>query len=82
MVFVQDFSVFFMTVSVILIKMILHLLTNDSSPVPLDHYSCNNITTIKIFALMSFVVVTCFSMKGIRAYSGKYLQESSNSVDM
>lgn len=60
MVFVQDFSVFFMTVSVILIKKMLHLLTNDSSPVPLDHYSCNNTTTIKIFALISSVVVNLF----------------------
>lgn len=64
-------------------KNILHLLTNDSSPMPLDHYSCNNITAIKIFALISFVVVTSFSIKTIRVYSGKYLflQESSNSVD-
>lgn len=78
------FQCFFTTVSVILIKNILHLLTNDSSPMPLDHYSRKDTTAIKTFALICFVVVTCFSMKGIRVYSGKYifLQESSNSVVM
>lgn len=83
MFFVQDFfSVLWLCQSN---KKILHLLTNDSSPMALDRYSCNNTAAIKIFALISFVVVvTSFSMIAIGVYSGKYLflQESSNSVDM
>jgi len=63
--FVQDFSGFCGCVSQCN-KKILHLLTNDSSPTPLDLYSCNNTAAVKIFALISLVVVTSFPMKGIR----------------